>query len=232
MNDIDDFKDDDFTDIAVLFDRPAAKRVRPCFGVASDSGLRMVVSYGRAVKAVDETCREVVLGGRCADSGVCWIDRGDAAVGSGGRADSVCLVGAVAPAACYGMNEAAGATTMFDSGPNKLHASISQKGPRHRICLRRCRRYHWARKDPNSLPVAPERIIQIADNVTQKGQSATGGGHWKIEHPMGLALCLFKGSVGRVPTLSPVAVNDSAWGNAASASGFSGNGSRPKGYAS
>jgi hypothetical protein len=71
--------------------------------------------------------------------------------------------------------------------------------------------YHWARKDPNSLPVAPERIIQIADNVTQKGQSATGGGHWKIEHPMGLALCLFKGSVGRVPTLSPVAVNDSAW---------------------
>jgi hypothetical protein len=135
------------------------------------------------------------------------------------------------------MNEAAGATTMFDSGPNKLHASINQKGIDTGFAYAGAIGFHWARKDPNSLPVAPERIIQIPDNdhldpgansetftvqvryrtkenfgnITQKGQSATEGGQWKIENPMGLPVCLFKGSVGRVATRSPVAVNDNTW---------------------
>ena len=34
-------------------------------------------------------------------------------------------------------------------------------------------------------------------NIIQKGQSATRGGQWKIQNPMGMPSCLFKGSTGQ-----------------------------------
>ena len=139
--------------------------------------------------------------------------------------------------ACFEMNEAPEATTMIDSGPNGLHAPINQDGLDTGFSYLGAIGYHWARKGPNALPVAPERIIQIPDNdnldpgpnsdtftveiryrtrenfgnITQKGQAATRGGQWKIQNPQGRPSCLFKGADGRVATRSPVALNDNQW---------------------
>ena len=147
------------------------------------------------------------------------------------------VVGSVVPQACFEMNEPAGARTMHDSGPHDLDAPIDQDGLDTGFKYDGATGYHWDRKGPNSLPVAPERVIQIADNdhldpgpndqtftvevryrtrenfgnITQKGQATTRGGQWKIQNPQGRPSCLFKGSAGRVATRSPVELNDNAW---------------------
>ena len=48
-------------------------------------------------------------------------------------------------------------------------------------------------------------------NITQKGQATTTGGQWKIQNPQGRPSCLFKGSIGRVATRVPTAINDNLW---------------------
>jgi hypothetical protein len=139
--------------------------------------------------------------------------------------------------ACFEMNEAPEATTMIDSGPNGLHAPINQDGLDTGFSYLGAIGYHWARKGPNALPVAPERIIQIPDNdnldpgpnsdtftveiryrtrenfgnITQKGQAATRGGQWKIQNPQGIPSCLFKGSRGQVATGAKTPLNDNRW---------------------
>lgn len=82
--------------------------------------------------------------------------------------------------------------------------------------------YHWQQRCPSCPPVAPERVIQVADspeldipdpavryalefryktrggygNIMQKGQSDTVGGQIKVQLPQGHIQCLFKGSNG------------------------------------
>lgn len=135
----------------------------------------------------------------------------------------------------YEMNEPAGATTMVDTSGNGLNAPINQDGLDTGVDYNGSTGYFWARKGPNSLPVAPERIIQVADNpfldprgdtftveiryrtqenfgnIIQKGQSASVGGQWKIQNPMGLPSCLFKSPSGQAGVRSTINLSDNLW---------------------
>jgi hypothetical protein len=137
--------------------------------------------------------------------------------------------------ATFDMNEPAGATTMIDTSGNGLDTALPgsvQTG----FVFDGAVGYHWDRKPPNEPPADPSRIIQVADtgdlldpqgdtftveiryrtkekfgNIIQKGQSASKGGQWKIQNPQGRPSCLFKGSLGRDATRSPIALNDNLW---------------------
>lgn len=135
----------------------------------------------------------------------------------------------------FDMNEPANATTMIDSSGNGLDTPINQAGLDTGVAYNGATGYFWARKGPNALPVAPERIIQVADNplldpmgdtftveiryrtkenfgnIIQKGQSATKGGQWKIQNPMGLPSCLFKSATGSQGVRSKVNTSDNEW---------------------
>ncbi|KRF04712.1 hypothetical protein ASG88_21120 [Nocardioides sp. Soil777] len=137
--------------------------------------------------------------------------------------------------ASWEMNEPSGATTMTDSGPNGLHAPVDQSGLDTGFVFDGATGYSWPRRSPTTPPASPERVIVIPDNpsldprtdtftveiryrtkekfgnITQKGQSASPGGQWKIQNPGGLPSCLYKGSLTRGAVRSPIALNDNAW---------------------
>ena len=137
--------------------------------------------------------------------------------------------------ASWEMNEPAGATTMVDSGPNRLDTPIDQDGLDTGFVFDGATGYSWLRRPPNTPPASPERVIVIPDNpnldpmsdtytleiryrtretfgnITQKGQATTRGGQWKIQNPQGRPSCLFKGSIGRGATRAPTPLNDNAW---------------------
>jgi Concanavalin A-like lectin/glucanases superfamily len=135
----------------------------------------------------------------------------------------------------YDMNEPAGASTMVDSSGNGRDAPVDQAGLDTGVVYNGSTGYFWPRKGPNALPVAPERIIQVADNplldpagdtftveiryrtkenfgnIIQKGQSASRGGQWKIQNPMGLPSCLFKSPGGQAGVRSTINLSDNEW---------------------
>lgn len=135
----------------------------------------------------------------------------------------------------YDMNEPTDATTMTDSSGNGLDAPINQAGLDTGEVYNDSTGYFWPRKGPNALPVAPERVIQVADNplldplgdtftveiryrtkenfgnIIQKGQSASRGGQWKIQNPMGLPSCLFKSPTGQAGVRSTINLSDNEW---------------------
>ena len=136
--------------------------------------------------------------------------------------------------ASWEMNEPAEATTMVDSGPNGLDASVDQDGLNTGFVLGGATGYSWPRRNPTTPPASPERVIVIHDdphldplngsytvemryrtkekfgNIAQKGQATTPGGQWKIQNPGGRPSCLFRGSIGRGATRTPTAINDNA----------------------
>jgi Concanavalin A-like lectin/glucanases superfamily len=150
---------------------------------------------------------------------------------------SVAAAPALAPVTqvLFDMNEPANATTMLDGSSNGLDTPINQAGVDTGVAYGDALGYWWARKGPNSLPVAPERIIQVADNplldpmgdtftveiryrtkenfgnIIQKGQSASKGGQWKIQNPMGLPSCLFKSATGSQGVRSTINLSDNEW---------------------
>lgn len=158
---------------------------------------------------------------------------GTAAATVGGAAPVVALTASIE--ADYQMNEASGATVMVDSSGNGLDGVINQDGLDTGFTIDGATGYNWPRRNPNEAPASPERIIQVADNVhldpgadsftveiryrtkekfgniIQKGQSASKGGQWKIQNPMGTPSCLFKGSLGRAATSAGTPLNDNAW---------------------
>src|SRR5918993_551162 len=136
------------------------------------------------------------------------------------------------------MNEPRGATVMTDSSGNGLNGQIVASpeittGYTYNGAVG----YHWLRRDPGTPPAIPARVIQVPDNIklepgsstgpftielryrtkenfgniTQKGQATTAGGQWKIQNPQGRPSCLFKGSLRRVATRIPTAINDNQW---------------------
>jgi hypothetical protein len=135
----------------------------------------------------------------------------------------------------FEMDEPDGATVMMDSAGSGLSGLIDQTGLDTGVVYNGSTGYSWPRRGPNEPPASPERIIQVADdplldpmndtftveiryrtkekfgNIIQKGQSASKGGQWKIQNPMGKPSCLFKGSIGRVATQSKVTLNDNEW---------------------
>ncbi|MGD9957845.1 LamG-like jellyroll fold domain-containing protein [Nocardioides sp.] len=137
--------------------------------------------------------------------------------------------------ATYDMNEPSGATVMVDSSGNGLNGTINQAGLDTGVTFNGATGYEWAFRSPTAPPASPERVIQVPDNpnldprndtwtvelryrtkykfgnITQKGQSATKGGQFKIQNPGGMPSCLFKGPSGQVATRSKVALNDNAW---------------------
>jgi hypothetical protein len=136
----------------------------------------------------------------------------------------------------YEMNESQGSTVMTDSSGNGLNGTIvaSDQITTGVLEYDGSIGYHWLRKAPNEPPADPSRIIQVPDNInlepgsgfntftieiryrtkenfgniTQKGQATSKGGQWKIQNPQGRPSCLFKGSIGRVSTRVPTAIND------------------------
>jgi hypothetical protein len=139
----------------------------------------------------------------------------------------------------YEMNEPAGATVMTDSGGSGLDGAIvaSDQITTGWVSYDGATGYHWLRRPPNEPPASPERVIQVPDNINlepgsgtgtftielrfrtsnkfgniaQKGQATSRGGQWKIQNPQGRPSCLFKGSLGRVATRVPTALNDNLW---------------------
>ena len=139
----------------------------------------------------------------------------------------------------YEMNEPVGSTVMTDSSGNGLDATIllSDQITTGWVSYDGAIGYHWLRRPPNEPPAQPQRVIQAPDNInlepglnsgtftiemryrtkekfgniTQKGQATTKGGQWKIQNPQGRPSCLFKGSIGRVATRVPTAINDNLW---------------------
>jgi hypothetical protein len=139
----------------------------------------------------------------------------------------------------YEMNEPVGASVMADSSGNGLDGAIVQSSQilTGAVNYDGAIGYRWVRRPPNEPPASPERIIQVPDNlnlepgsstgtftieirfrtsnkfgnIVQKGQATSRGGQWKIQNPQGRPSCLFKGSVGRVSTRVPTALNDNLW---------------------
>ena len=139
----------------------------------------------------------------------------------------------------YEMNEPVGSTVMTDSSGSGINGVItpSPEITTGWVSYDGAVGYHWTRRAPNEAPAVPERIIQVADNINlepgastttftvemryrtkekfgniaQKGQATTKGGQWKIQNPQGRPSCLFKGSIGRVSTRVPTAINDNLW---------------------
>ncbi len=137
--------------------------------------------------------------------------------------------------AAWEMNEPEEATVMVDSTGRGHDAPIDQAGLDTGYVIDGATAYRWLFLAPNAPPANPARIIQVPDsadieplsdtftieirfrtketfgNITQKGQSTSVGGQWKIQNPEGRPSCLFKGSLGRVSTRSKVALNDLQW---------------------
>lgn len=137
--------------------------------------------------------------------------------------------------ASWQMNEAPGATVMLDSSGHGFNGAINQAGLDTGQVYNGATGYRWAYKDPNGLPVASERIINVADNdrldplndvytlviryrtkhsfgnIVQKGQATTPGGQVKIQNPQGRPSCLFKGRDGRAGVRVPTSLADNRW---------------------
>jgi hypothetical protein len=139
----------------------------------------------------------------------------------------------------YQMNEPTGSPVMTDNSGNGLHGTIAlgDQITTGWVSYDGAIGYHWLRRPPNEPLAKPERVIQAPDsinlepgpstgtftievryrtkekfgNITQKGQATTKGGQWKIQNPQGRPSCLFKGSIGRVATRVPTAINDNLW---------------------
>lgn len=155
---------------------------------------------------------------------------------TGGAALAVAFMGA-APAvaattvAAWEMNEAAGATTMLDSGPSNLSGTIGsavQTG----VSAGGAKGYRWSAQNKDGK--RPERLVKVSSsllnpgtgnfavtirlrtgagdqNIVQKGQATASGGYWKIDMAKGHVKCTFKGSQGQVAVGSRQTVWDGVW---------------------
>ncbi|MGL5823245.1 MAG: LamG-like jellyroll fold domain-containing protein, partial [Nocardioides sp.] len=152
------------------------------------------------------------------------------ATDSAGRVNDAFSVVSVSPTppapgqVIYQMNEAAGATTMADTGGNGLTGVVDpaagSAGLTTGAIFDGAAGYYWAYRPPATSTTAPGRVVQVPDNylldagndtfsveiryrtshsfgnIVQKGQAATAGGQWKIQAPGGQPSCLFKSSPG------------------------------------
>ena len=149
----------------------------------------------------------------------------------------------VAPASAavvadWEMNEAPGAQTMVDSGPNHLDGVIGS-GVTTGASANGAVGYRWAFVSPTAPPTKPERLVQVANdpklnpgagdyavtvryrttqhfgNMVQKGQAGSTTGYWKLENPDGQIKCTFRGLVNgtlrRKAVQSPTVLSDNTW---------------------
>lgn len=130
------------------------------------------------------------------------------------------------------LNEASGATTMYDSSGNRLLGSVGDE-VRTNTWSGGSRGYRFT--GLNTSYRNPERLVTVRDdyrldpgtgdyavtmrmltgagsgNIVQKGQSGTAGGFFKIDMSKGIVYCLFRGSAGQRAIGSGTPVNDGQW---------------------
>jgi hypothetical protein len=148
--------------------------------------------------------------------------------------------GATVTIAHWEMNEAAGASTMVDSGPSRIDGSIGSAVQTGANLGGGVRGYRWPWTAPDTPPAKPERLVLVNDsrlnpgsrdyavtvrfrttttagNMIQKGQALTPGGYFKWEIPAGRIFCLFTSRdaqgnlVGERGVRAPRRLNDGAW---------------------
>jgi hypothetical protein len=133
----------------------------------------------------------------------------------------------------WNMDEAAGATTMADSGPGAMNGAIGsavQTG----VVVNGATAYRWSSVQPNQPPAKPERLVVVDNaalnpgtrdyavtfryrstykfgNIIQKGQAHVSGGYFKVEQPGGHLNCFFTGRGGKASFKSPYTTNDGQW---------------------
>ena len=126
------------------------------------------------------------------------------------------------PTVDYEMDEPVGSTVMTDSVGGVNGAIAASAEITTGVVFDGATAYQWTRRPPNQPPAVPEHVIQVPDNpalepasnytsftveirfrtkenfgnITQKGQSASRGGQWKIQNPQGRPSCLFKDGNG------------------------------------
>jgi|tagenome__1003787_1003787.scaffolds.fasta_scaffold20416254_1 hypothetical protein len=142
------------------------------------------------------------------------------------------------PTVDFEMDEPVGSTVMTDSVGGVNGAIASSPEITTGVAFDGATGYQWTRRPPNQPPAVPEHVIQVPDNpalepgsnytsftveiryrtkenfgnITQKGQSASRGGQWKIQNPQGMPSCLFKDGTGaRVATRVKSPINDNQW---------------------
>ncbi len=136
------------------------------------------------------------------------------------------------------MNEAPGAHTAVDSGPNHLDGVIGT-GIQTGATTSGATGYRWLFRSPTAPPADPERLVQVANNpllspgtsdfsvtvryrtnqhfgnMVQKGQAGSTGGYWKLENPNGQLNCVVRGVVNgtlvRKDVQSPTVLSDNNW---------------------
>jgi hypothetical protein len=138
----------------------------------------------------------------------------------------------------FEMDEPAGATVMTDSAGSDNGNIVSSSEITTGVVFDNATGYQWTRRPPNQPPPVPAHVIQVPDdsalepgssyttftveirfrtkenfgNITQKGQSTSRGGQWKIQNPQGMPSCLFKdGNGNRMATRVKVPINDNQW---------------------
>jgi hypothetical protein len=138
----------------------------------------------------------------------------------------------------FEMNEPAGSTVMTNSVGGVNGAIVPSSDITTGVDFDGATGYQWSRRPPNLPPAFPAHVIQVPDdsslepgsgytsftveiryrtkekfgNITQKGQSASRGGQWKIQNPGGIPSCLFKDGTGqRVATQVKSPLNDNQW---------------------
>jgi hypothetical protein len=129
------------------------------------------------------------------------------------------------------MNEPRGARTMRDSSGSGLDGRIGS-AVETGVVASGATGYRWSARGNDGY--RPERLVTVASsrlnprsdpfavtirmrtgagnqNIIQKGQAHTAGGMFKVDMLRGHAICLFKGSRGRVAIGSRQTVWDGAW---------------------
>jgi len=135
--------------------------------------------------------------------------------------------------AAWEMNESAGAHTLHDSGPDKIHGTIGSAVTTGAV-VDGAVAHHRSTVDPDISPLDPERLAVVIDddrldpadgghvltvrlrttspfgNVVQKGQSGTVGGFFKLEINSGRVSCLHRGDLGTV-SITSGRIDDGLW---------------------
>jgi hypothetical protein len=148
-------------------------------------------------------------------------------VPSQARADSMRTV------ALWGMDEGAGAQTMYDASGNGLHGAIGAEVTA--LSADGVRGYGFERLEPDTPPTRPRHLVVVSDyadldpgtrdfgvslrlrtvdhfgNIIQKGQATVAGGNYKLQIPGGRVQCWFRGSAGALLVSAPRPINDGRW---------------------
>lgn len=136
--------------------------------------------------------------------------------------------------AAWELDEPPKATTLVDSGPNRLDGRIGAQVLTG-VTVQGATGHRREFVEPDQPPVAADRLAEVPDddrldpgdrdyeitirlrttapqgNVAQKGQFGADGGYFKIDMDEGRVACLFLGAAGKSHVRSVASVADGGW---------------------